>query len=160
MLILQIKVNQVRSDNSKTTPPPSFLTNCVFFYNCRSIRIIWRQSRANSTPSLVSMTKGLQSLSELDVKGHTWEQVASRRGFHKDLQLPGRKLLESVVCLWIVTHTKTGAAGDVHVINDIGRQSGGGSKRGLSHRFKSGSRRKVLAVALNLAGGLENTSVW
>lgn len=72
---------------------------------------------------------------------------------HKDLQLPDRKLLESVAFLWIVSHTQTGAAGNVHVINDIGWHSGSGSERRLSLRLKSGpgSRSKVFGSGLELS---------
>lgn len=53
---------------------------------------------------------------ELDVKGHKWEQVAGHQGYHKQSQLPDRKLLKSVEFIWIVTHMQTGAAGSTHII--------------------------------------------
>lgn len=60
--------------------------------------------------------KVVQTVLELHVKGHKWEQAASCKGFHKQSQLPDRKQLESVEFIWIVTHMQTGAAGNIHNI--------------------------------------------
>lgn len=76
------------------------------------MRIITRQQSLKPC----HQDKVVQTVLELHVKGHKWEQVASRKGFHKQSQLPDRKLLESVEFIWIVTHMQTGAAGNIHNI--------------------------------------------
>lgn len=56
------------------------------------------------------------SVWELDVKRPKGEQVAGHHGYHKQLQLPDRKLLKSVDFIWTVTQIQTGAAGGTHII--------------------------------------------